>query len=166
MGRGIRGDRRWRSAGCARCTSATPCRSGRVSTPPTPTYDGEDVTWHADADGYRLPTETEWEFACRAGSTGPHYGPLAEIAWTAADGVRTPQNVGALLPNLNGLFDMLGNVWEWCGDLLDPDADDGSRACRGGGYAHAPGSVHAAARRGGSPRAQYDDVGFRVARSL
>jgi len=87
---------------------------------PAYTYDGEDVTWHVDADGYRLPTEAEWEFACRAGSTGPHYGPLAEVAWTSADGVTTPQEVGAKLPNLNGLFDTLGNVWEWCWDLLDP----------------------------------------------
>ena len=87
---------------------------------PAYTFDGEDVTWHVDADGYRLPTEAEWEFACRAGSTGPHYGPLAEVAWTSADGVTTPQEVGGKLPNLNGLFDTLGNVWEWCWDLLDP----------------------------------------------
>lgn len=127
-------------------------------------FDGEDVTWHVDADGYRLPTEAEWEYACRAGSTTPHYGPLAEIAWTEADGVRTPQDVGIKLPNLNGLFDTLGNVWEWCWDLLDPARYDRYRVFRGGGFADDAWSVRASVRRGGAPRMHHEDVGFRVAR--
>ena len=126
--------------------------------------DGEEVIWTVDADGYRLPTEAEWEFACRAGSTGPHYGPLAEIAWTAADGVTAPQPVGGKLPNLNGLFDTLGNVWEWCWDFLDPERYDEYRVFRGGGYADDAFSVRAGVRRGGGPRMHYEDVGFRVAR--
>lgn len=127
-------------------------------------FDGEDVTWHVDSDGYRLPTEAEWEFACRAGSTGPHYGPLAEVAWTAGDGVTSPQNVGGKMPNLHGLFDTLGNVWEWCWDLLDPARYDDYRVFRGGGYADDAWSVRAGVRRGGAPRMHHDDVGFRLAR--
>ena len=131
---------------------------------PAYTFDGEDVTWHVDADGYRLPTEAEWEFACRAGSTGPHYGPLPEIAWTSADGLTAPADVGLRLPNLNGLFDTLGNVWEWCWDLLDPGRYRDYRVFRGGGFADDAWNVRASVRRGGPPRTQHEDVGFRVAR--
>lgn len=128
------------------------------------TFDGEEVTWHVDSDGYRLPTEAEWEYACRAGSTGAHYGLLADVAWTSADGVNSAQNVGGKHPNLNGLFDMLGNVWEWCWDLLDPARYDAYRVFRGGGFADDAWSVRASTRRGGAPRMHHDDVGFRVAR--
>lgn len=128
------------------------------------TFDGEEVTWHVDADGYRLPTEAEWEYACRAGSTGAHYGPLREIAWTAADGVTQPQDVGGKLPNLNGLFDTLGNTWEWCWDLLDPARYGEYRVFRGGGFADDAWSARASTRRGGPPRAHHDDVGVRLAR--
>lgn len=127
-------------------------------------FDGEDVVWDATGDGYRLPTEAEWEHACRAGSRGPHYAPLQEAAWTAADGVSTPQDVGARLPNLHGLFDTLGNVWEWCWDLLDPARYGDYRVFRGGGFADDAWSVRASVRRGGAPRMHHEDVGFRVAR--
>ncbi|WP_300265114.1 SUMF1/EgtB/PvdO family nonheme iron enzyme [Microbacterium sp.] len=127
-------------------------------------FDGEDVTWHVDSDGYRLPTEGEWEYACRAGSLTPHYGPLSEIAWTSEDGVTTPQDVGGKLPNLNGLFDTLGNVWEWCWDLLDPARYGDYRVFRGGGFADDAWNVRASVRRGGAPRMHHDDVGMRVAR--
>ncbi len=127
-------------------------------------FDGEDVTWDVSSDGFRLPTEAEWEFACRAGSTGPHYAPLADAAWTAADGVTSPQPVGGKIPNLNGLFDTLGNVWEWCWDLLDPARYDDYRTFRGGGFADDAWSVRASVRRGGAPRMHHDDLGFRVAR--
>lgn len=131
---------------------------------PAYAVDGEEVRWHVDSDGFRLPTEAEWEYACRAGSTGPQYGPLAEVAWTAADGVTAPQPVGGKLPNLNGLFDTLGNVWEWCWDFLDTERYDDYRVFRGGGFADDAWSVRAGTRRGGGPRVTHDDVGFRVAR--
>lgn len=126
--------------------------------------DADQVTRYTDAEGYRLPTEAEWELACRAGSAAPQYGPRAEVAWSAADGVRTPQPVGVRLPNLNGLFDILGNVWEWCEDAVAPDRDE--HAIRGGGFADDAWSVRADARRSGPRRDGAPDIGFRVARSL
>lgn len=125
---------------------------------------GDDVTWDVTADGYRLPTEAEWEFACRAGSDGPHYGPLSEVAWTAADGVDAPQDVGGRMPNRYGIFDALGNVWEWCWDRLDPARYGDYRVFRGGGFADEAWSVRASVRRGGAPDMHHPDLGFRVAR--
>ncbi|MEU4015823.1 SUMF1/EgtB/PvdO family nonheme iron enzyme [Microbacterium sp. NPDC028030] len=127
-------------------------------------FDGEEVSWDTTADGYRLPTEAEWEFACRAGSTGPHYAPLADAGWTGADGVSSPQDIGGKLPNLHGLFDTLGNVWEWCWDLLDPARYDDYRVFRGGGFADDAWSVRASVRRGGAPRMHHEDLGVRLAR--
>ena len=131
---------------------------------PAYSFDGEQVTWHVDADGFRLPTEAEWEFACRAGSAAAQYSPLAEVAWTAADGLSAPADVGGKHPNLFGLFDTLGNVWEWCWDLLDPARYDQYRVFRGGGFSDDAHSVRAGVRRGGHPRMHHDDVGLRVAR--
>lgn len=127
-------------------------------------FDGEVVSWDADSDGFRLPTEAEWEYACRAGSVGPHYGALTDIAWTAADGVTAPQDVGGKMPNLHGLFDTLGNVWEWCWDYLHPARYDDYRVFRGGGFADDSWSVRASVRRGGARRMHHEDLGLRLAR--
>ena len=125
---------------------------------------GRDVTWDVSADGYRLPTEAEWEWACRAGSTGPTYGALTAIAWTAADGVDRPQPVAQKSANAYGLFDTLGNVWEWCWDYADTARYGDYRSLRGGGWADRAFSVRASVRRGSAPDAVLEDVGFRVAR--
>lgn len=125
--------------------------------------DGE-VTWRTGSSGYRLPTEAEWEYACRAGSTGPHYGPLDAVAWTARDMLEQPADVGQKLPNDLGLYDTLGNVWEWCWDLLDPARYGDYRVFRGGGFADQAWSVRASTRRGGAPGMSHPDLGIRLAR--
>lgn len=127
---------------------------------------GTDVSWNVSADGFRLPTEAEWEWACRAGSTGPHYGPLPDIAWGDSDAIAGPQSVGQKMPNAFGLFDMLGNVWEWCWDYSDPARYGNYRVLRGGGWADKHWSVRASVRRGSMPGAMLDDVGFRVAQGI
>lgn len=125
---------------------------------------GRTVFWNTQADGYRLPTEAEWEWACRAATTTPRYGELAEIAWTAADEVEGPQDVAGKAPNNFGLFDTLGNVWEWCWDFADTARYGDYRSLRGGGWADEAWSCRASVRRGSAPDAVLEDVGFRVAR--
>jgi conserved hypothetical protein len=122
------------------------------------------VRWNVRADGFRLPTEAEWEYACRAGTAGPHYGDLREIAWTSLDGIDGPQPVRRKQPNAFGLYDTLGNVWEWCWDYLDPARYGDYRVFRGGSWADPPWSVRASTRRGSAPDAVVEGTGLRLAR--
>jgi formylglycine-generating enzyme required for sulfatase activity len=136
----------------------------------TPAYhlhaDGEGVEWDTSADGYRLPTEAEWEHACRAGTTGPRYGPLDEIAWYRGTSQERIHEVGGKRPNPWGLHDMIGNAWDWCWDIYDAEVYGGYRVLRGGGWFDEHWSCRASARRRSHPSFQVDDVGFRVARSV
>jgi formylglycine-generating enzyme required for sulfatase activity len=127
--------------------------------------DGEAVAWDEEADGYRLPTEAEWEYACRAGSDGPRYGPLEEIAWYRANSGGSSHEVGGKRPNAWGFHDMLGNVWDWCWDVYDPEVYGTYRVLRGGGWFDEHWSCRAGVRRRSHPTFRVDDVGFRVARS-
>lgn len=128
--------------------------------------DGEGVEWARSADGYRLPTEAEWEYACRAGTTGPRYGRLDEIAWHRGNSQERMQRVGGRQPNAWGLYDMLGNVWEWCWDIYDAEVYGAYRVIRGGGWFDERWSCRASVRRRSHPTFRIDDVGFRIARSV
>ncbi|MEV5574151.1 formylglycine-generating enzyme family protein [Spirillospora sp. NPDC052269] len=125
---------------------------------------GDEAEWDRSADGYRLPTEAEWEYACHAGTSGPHYAPLDEIAWYRENSGERPHEVGAKRPNPWGLYDMLGNVWNWCWDFYDPEVYGTYRVLRGGGWFDEHWSCRASARRRSHPTYRVDDVGFRLAR--
>lgn len=141
------------------------CNTASVARDLTPAYEfsGPQVHWQVDADGFRLPTEAEWEWACRAGTTGPSHGPLEQVAWTALDETESAQPVGSKQPNDFGLHDTLGNVWEWCWDYADTARYADYRTLRGGGWADRSWSVRASVRRASMPAAMLDDVGFRLA---
>ena len=122
---------------------------------------------------FRLPTEAEWEYACRAGSTGD-YCKLAEgteitastwgeVAWYDDNSGHKTHPVGQKKPNAFGLYDMHGNVWEWCEDLYM--AGDSRRVRRGGGWSN--NSWYCEAGDGGydSPDSRNDALGFRLAAS-
>lgn len=128
--------------------------------------DGERVAWNGDADGYRLPTEAEWQYACKTGTGGYRYGELDEIAWYQENAEGTAHPVGQKLPNAWGLYDMLGNVWEWCWDLYDVNVYGSYRIFRGGSWAEEARGCGATCRRRSHPTFRIDDLGFRLARSL
>jgi formylglycine-generating enzyme required for sulfatase activity len=137
-----------------------------------------DVVWKGlGCSGFRLPTEAEWEYACRAGSTAERYGELDEIAWYERNSHNETQPVAKLKPNAWGLYDMIGNVWEWVWDwkgayaaaaARDPTgpAVGVDRVYRGGSWCNDAGYARAAIRRGRVPEFRHDVRGFRPARTL
>lgn len=130
-----------------------------------PSADEPGVLWDRTADGFRLPTEAEWEHACRAGTTEARYGPLDEIAWYRGNSAERIHEPGGKLPNAWGLHDMLGNAWDWCWDVYDAEVYGTYRVLRGGGWFDEHWSCRASVRRRSHPDLRIEDVSFRVARS-
>ena len=132
----------------------------------TITDENEEITFDKTANGFRLPTEAEWEYACKAGETKIRYGELNKIAWYKDNSSMTSHIVGQKEPNSWGLYDMLGNVWEWCSDIYDETVYGSYRIFRGGGWADEERSVMATTRRRSHPlKFKIDDLGFRIARN-
>jgi formylglycine-generating enzyme required for sulfatase activity len=127
----------------------------------------EELLVATEAAGFRLPTEAEWEYACKAGTTGNRYGDLELIAWYKKNSEKTTHDVGMKEPNLWGLYDMLGNVWEWCSDIYDETVYGSYRIFRGGGWNDEARGCLATNRRRSHPALfKIDDLGFRIARNV
>jgi formylglycine-generating enzyme required for sulfatase activity len=147
------------------------------------------VTWNPNANGYRLPTEAEWEYACRAGTTTPfNTGNNVTTGNANYDGNYPYNNnakgtyrerttvVGSFAPNQFGLYDMHGNVWEWCwdwygnypsGSQTDPRGPVSGtyRVLRGGSWYYSAVYVRSANRDNGPPSYRNYDLGFRLVRN-
>ena len=143
----------------------------------------DDMITIAKGNGYRLPTEAEWEWACRAGSTtawscGGQDASLAAVAWLTDNSDTRTHPAGRLKPNPFGLHDMHGNVWEHCQDWYDAQAytkrgagptedprgpDSGvAHMIRGGGWPDYPVGCRSAFRRAIEPTFMNHHIGFRV----
>lgn len=142
--------------------------------------------WLSEEAGavYRLPSEAEWEFACRAGSTtrfsfGDDESRLGEHAWFSGNAGGKTHPVGEQTPNAFGLFDTHGNVWEWCQDAWNESyagapsngaawmSGDASRAAlRGGSWIDIPQGLRSAYRIRSLRAVRFSGIGFRVVRTL
>jgi len=143
---------------------------------PVDTVTWQDASTYCTAVGMRLPTEEEWEYAARAGTTAPRYGDLDAVAWYSDNGGLQTHEVRSKQPNAWGLYDMLGNVDEWTADWLDEDlysqsptqdpqrvSSEQYRAARGGSWSAVPMGVRVSHRFKGGRGYITDFSGFRCA---
>lgn len=127
----------------------------------------QDISFNPKAKGFRLPTEAEWQFACLADFKEKNTTELTKYAWFKENSSKTTHHVGLKSPNSWGLYDMLGNVWEWCTDIYDETVYGEYRIFRGGGWFDEKRSVMPTTRRRSHPYSfKIDDLGFRVARNV
>lgn len=170
----------------------TPCYTINVSTNPAdwgaiPEYSSDPTfnAWNAvecdwNATGYRLPTEAEWEFAARGGVnwadayTYSGSNTIGDVAWYNDNSDSELHSIGTRLPNQLGIYDMTGNLYEYCWDWYAPYADDSTdpvgpstgdmRIVRGGSWMSIPANCVVNGRYREYPNTRYDYNGFRVAK--
>ncbi len=114
---------------------------------------------------YRLPTEAEWEYACRAGTSEPRHGPPEDVAWLHDNAGGKPHAVGQKMPNAWGFHDVLGNVWEWCQDWFwgyNKAYGQSYRCLRGGSHFSSARFCRSAQRWGLHANSRSPHVGFRL----
>jgi formylglycine-generating enzyme required for sulfatase activity len=158
-----------------------PQTSSQTEDDPVVNVSWEEASEYCKWDtGGRLPTEAQWEYAARAGSSAARYGDLDAIAWYDRNSGGRPHAVGQKSPNGFGLYDMLGNVWEWCSDWYDekyyekspPQDPQGLptgiyRSLRGGSWNNNARFARASARSFGQPGVQdIWGLGFRCVREV
>jgi formylglycine-generating enzyme required for sulfatase activity len=154
-----------------------------------PCYDLENWSCDFSQNGYRLPTEAEWEYACRAGTKTSYFfgedaSKLPNFAWFEKNSGQRPRPIGRKLPNPFGLFDMVGNVWQWCNDFYQVDyyeksprkdpkgpASGDNKVVRGGSWAAEGEQCRSSFRYYENPSYTdvcfgYDIYGFRCVRSV
>ena len=126
------------------------------------------------AENYRLPSEQEWEFAAKGGVKSNDFmysgsDRVHEVGWFADNSGEVLHPVGMLQPNELGIYDMSGNIWEWCSDFKTPYPCDfigktfDSRVLRGGTYRHSKQSLRVRDRNGRDPSMRLPTLGFRLA---
>ena len=162
------------------------CNKKSLSEGLTPCYtiNGTNVTCNFNSNGYRLPTEAEWEYAAKGGQNSRGYkysggNNIGEVAWYISNSGGKTHPVGQKNPNELGLYDMSGNVWEWCNDLYGsvyyknspsnnpkgPSSGRG-RVLRGGSWYSNPDGARTANRGNYSPGGSGSNYGFRFVRAF
>src|SRR5688500_1187702 len=160
-------------------TGTNPTVHERIGDAPVDSVDWEQANEHCqkltkfdreagvlpDEWEYRLPTEAEWEYACRAGSSEPRHGEPQDVAWYHDNADGKPHAVGQKKPNPWGFHDMLGNVWEWCQDWFwgyNKSYGQSYRSIRGGSYFSSARFCRSAQRWGLHSNSRSRHIGFRL----
>ncbi|MEO8235084.1 MAG: SUMF1/EgtB/PvdO family nonheme iron enzyme [Flavobacterium sp.] len=151
---------------------------------PVYTFAGPNIICDFTSNGYRLPTEAEWEYAAKGGKKSKNYNFSGsnvsnEISWQQNNSEKRPHAVGTKLANELGIYDMSGNVWEWCYDWYNKDyykSEDGKnptgpirgekKSVRGGSWDSKESYLRTSNRISTTPDRTYEFYGFRLARTI